>query len=126
MITKFSKMVRALLNTKPIRERPPALDHSVKGMVTEVGEIQDLLKKYIYYGKEFTVLKFKEELGDLLFYVEAAAQTVNSSLDELQKLIIAKHGVRYPDVVFDAVHDKERNKQGELEAMQEVERKYHA
>lgn len=125
MITKFSKMVRALLNTKPIREVPPALSHSIAGMVTEVGEIQDFVKKYQFYGKEFTVLQFKEELGDLLFHVEAAAQTVNSSLDELQKLIIAKHGVRYPDGVFDAVHAKERNKQGELEAMREVERKYH-
>lgn len=65
MINKFSKMVRALLNDTPIREVPPALTHSIVGMVTEVGEIQDFTKKYIFYGKEFTVLQFKEELGDL-------------------------------------------------------------
>lgn len=124
MINKFKKMVRALLNTKPIREIPPALSHSIAGMVTEVGEIQDFVKKYQFYGKEFTVLEFKEELGDLLFYVEAAAQSVKSSLDELMGLMIAKHGVRYPDGVFDAAHAIERDKQGELEAMREVERKY--
>ncbi len=124
MINKFSKMVKALLNTTPIKVVPPALTHAIAGMVTEVGEIQDFTKKYIFYGKEFTILKFKEELGDLLFYVEAAAQVVDSSLDELRELMIAKHSVRYPDGVFNAEHAKKRDKQAELEAMRVVERKY--
>lgn len=124
MITKFSKMVKVLLNTTPMREVSPALSHSIAGMVTEVGEIQDFVKKYQFYGKEFTVLQFKEELGDLLFYVEGAAQSVKSSLDELMALMIAKHGVRYPDGVFDAVHAKERDKDAELQAMRVVERKF--
>ena len=124
MINKFKNMVKHLLNTKPIREIPPAISHSIAGMVTEVGEIQDFVKKYQFYGKEFTVLQLKEELGDLLFYVQGAAQSVGSSLDELMELMLAKHGVRYPDGVFDATHAKERNKDAELEAMREVERKY--
>lgn len=126
MINKFKQMVSTLLNTKSIREVPPALSHSIAGMVTEVGEIQDFIKKYQFYGKEFTRLQFKEELGDLLFYVEGAAQAANSSLDELMALMIAKHGVRYPDGVFNATHALERNKDAELEAMREVERKYDA
>ena len=125
MINKFSKMVRALLNTKPIYEIPHGLNHSIQGLVTEVGEIVDLLKKHCYYGKVCTTLEFKEELGDLLFYVESTAQAVKSSLDELQELMIAKHGVRYPDGVFDATCALERDKDAELEAMREVERKYH-
>lgn len=125
MINKFKKMVRALFNTKPIYKVPPALTHSIAGLVTEVGEIQDLIKKFTFYGKSFTFLKFKEELGDLLFYVESTAQAVNSSLDELMELMIAKHGVRYPDGVFNATCAKQRDKQGELEAMRVVERKYH-
>lgn len=125
MINKFKTMVRALLNTEPINWVSPALTHSIAGMVTEVGEIQDYIKKYTFYNKDFTTLEFKEELGDLLFYVQAAAQAVNSSLDELIELMIAKHRVRYPDGVFNAACAKERNKDAELEAMQEVERKYH-
>ena len=125
MIAKFKTMVSRLLNTKSIRTIPRGLDHAVKGLVTEAGEIIDLLKKYEFYGKEFTVLDLKEELGDLLFYVEAAAQAVDSSVDELMALMIAKHGVRYPDGDFDAGHALTRNKEQELEAMRAVERKYH-
>lgn len=125
MITKFKNMVSKLFNTKPIKVIPPAADHAVKGLVTEVGEITDLLKKYEFYGKEFTVITFKEELGDALFYLEALAQTVNSSLPELMELMIAKHSVRYPDGDFKAKHALKRDKVGELNAMREIERKYH-
>lgn len=124
MINKFKKMVMALFNTKPIYEIPHGLNHSVQGLVTEVGEITDLLKKHCYYGKISTTLEFKEELGDLLFYVESTAQAVDSSLDELMELMIAKHSVRYPDGVFDATCALERDKDAELEAMREIERKY--
>lgn len=125
MINKFKKMVNQLFNTKPVYEIPHALTHSVQGLVTEVGEITDLLKKRSYYGKVSTALEFKEELGDLLFYVESTAQAVGSSLDELMELMLAKHSVRYPDGVFDAAHAIERDKDAELEAMRVVERKYH-
>jgi len=124
MIEKFKTLVRALFNTKPIYEIPHRLTHSVQGLVTEVGEITDLLKKHAYYGKVCTTLEFKEELGDLLFYVESTAQAVNTSLDELMELMIAKHGVRYPDGIFDATRAIERDKDAEQEAMRLVERKW--
>lgn len=126
MIEKFKLMVSRLFNTKPIKTVSPAVDHAVKGLVTEVGEITDLFKKYEFYGQEFTVLQLKEEMGDTLFYLEALAQTVNSSLPELMDLMLAKHGVRYPDGDFNAEHALVRDKEAELNAMRAVERKYHA
>lgn len=125
MISKFKVMVSKLFNVVPARTIPPAVDHAVKGLVTEVGEITDLLKKYEFYGREFSVLTLKEEMGDTLFYLEALAQALDSSFDELMELIIAKHGVRYPGGDFNAEHALKRDKQGELNAMRAVERKHH-
>lgn len=125
MINRFKTMVSRLFNVKPIRTIPPAVRHAVAGLVTEIGEIMDLLKKYEYYGKVSTGLAMKEELGDLLFYLEALTQAVGSSLDELQDLMLAKHGVRYPTGEFDVGHALKRDKDAELEAMRAVERKYH-
>jgi NTP pyrophosphatase (non-canonical NTP hydrolase) len=125
MIDRFKTLVSKLFNTKPIRTIPPAVDHATKGLVTEVGEITDLFKKYQFYGKEFSALTLKEELGDTLFYIEALAQAVGSSLDELMELMVAKHGVRYLDGDFNAAHALARDKAAEADAMRAVERKYH-
>jgi len=124
MITKFTKIVHALFNTKPMRDISPALIHSLWGLTTEVGEITDLIKKHVFYGKPFTNLQIKEELGDLLFYIESTAQACDSSLEELMELIIAKHKVRYPNGNFNAENAIRRNKIAELTAMEKIERKY--
>ena len=43
--------------------------HSRMGITTELGELIDIFKKHIYYGKDIKELHLKEELGDLFWYV---------------------------------------------------------
>ncbi len=42
--------------------------HAVIGMSTEAGELLDVLKKYIFYGKELDFVNIEEELGDSNWY----------------------------------------------------------
>lgn len=126
MIGKFKKMINSLFNTTPVKEIPPDLEHAVMGMVTEAAEVMDILKKWRFYGKAYMSLTLKEELGDLLFYVQAGAKAVDSSLEELMEFMIAKHGQRYPDGNFSTGHALERDKVAEWTAMKAVERKYDA
>lgn len=43
--------------------------HMAYGISTETGELQDIFKKELAYGKSIDVVNFKEELGDILWYV---------------------------------------------------------
>ncbi len=51
-----------------------ACSNNIKlGLVGEMGEIADHIKKAKYHGHEFAAEKLAEELGDLLWYVAAFA-----------------------------------------------------
>lgn len=44
------------------------LTHAQLGMITEVGELGDLIKREFAYGKEFDRINLLEECGDFLWY----------------------------------------------------------
>ena len=43
--------------------------HGAIGMMTEAGEILDIFKKHIFYGKPVDVVHLKEEIGDFFWYL---------------------------------------------------------
>jgi NTP pyrophosphatase (non-canonical NTP hydrolase) len=43
--------------------------HMKMGLMTEIGEILDALKKHIAYGKELDVVNMREEWGDAMWYI---------------------------------------------------------
>lgn len=59
------------------RPLPPAkqLVHAQIGMVTELGELGDLLKRELAYGKEFDRINLMEECGDFLWYLRSTAMS---------------------------------------------------
>ena len=58
------------------------IEHCAYGLVTESGEIMDMLKKHKFYGRDFNMVNLKEEIGDLLYYVHILCDY------HLQKLIL--------------------------------------
>lgn len=70
--------------------------HAGVGIAGEAGELLDCLKKSWVYGKPIDVENLKEELGDLLFYIVALANQLNTDLGELQRLNVTKLEKRYP------------------------------
>lgn len=71
--------------------------HMVLGMVTESGEVADLLKKHMAYSRPLDTTKLKDELGDLFFYLCGALIDIGSSLDEIIAMNMAKLRKRYPN-----------------------------
>ena len=74
--------------------------HSAAGMSTETGELLDMLKKSIFYGKDIDFVNMEEELGDLLWYVALAIKIMNllgyaTNFEQIQKKNIAKLKARY-------------------------------
>lgn len=60
------------------------------GLAGEAGEFTDKVKKAWRNGTPLDVEAALRELGDVLWYVTAAARDLGSSLDEVAKMNIAK------------------------------------
>lgn len=73
------------------------LGHSAMGIVGEAGEIVELMKKHLYYGKNLDVAKLKDEIGDVLFYIQSLTHLISSSIEECLDLNTAKLTARYPN-----------------------------
>ena len=82
--------------------------HMLLGMTTEIGELQDIFKKYIAYKKEIDWVNAKEELGDLLFYIASFCRINNFDLEEILDTNVQKLESRYPNK-FTEYHALNRN-----------------
>lgn len=71
--------------------------HGVMGLCTEAGEAQDVLKKWIFYGKEPDLVELGEEMGDTLWYVMEVLNALGVDLEFVMQQNIEKLRTRYPD-----------------------------
>lgn len=67
------------------------------GLSGEVGELNDMIKKWIFHRSEMDITHAKKELGDILWYVACMANSFGWSLNEIMQMNIDKLRVRYPD-----------------------------
>jgi NTP pyrophosphatase (non-canonical NTP hydrolase) len=67
------------------------------GLTGEAGEYADLIKKHLFHKHPLDKLKGAKELGDVLWYVAAAAENLGFSLSEIAQMNIDKLRARYPD-----------------------------
>jgi NTP pyrophosphatase (non-canonical NTP hydrolase) len=71
--------------------------HMILGMLTEVGELADVFKKNMAYGKEIDWVNVKEELFDLMWYVAGFCKFNEIDFEEGLQTNINKLRQRYPD-----------------------------
>jgi NTP pyrophosphatase (non-canonical NTP hydrolase) len=74
--------------------------HALLGLCTETGELQDSLKKALYYGKDIDRINIKEEIGDLLWYINLLIYEMGFSWEEVMLANIEKLEFRYKDKQF--------------------------
>lgn len=70
--------------------------HAAVGIAGEAGEIIDAVKKYWVYNKPLDKDNLREELGDILFYIQAMATLLETDIQALTEANIAKLMKRYP------------------------------
>lgn len=71
--------------------------HAIMGLTTEVGELTDVWKRRIFYGREIDVVNAREEIGDVLWYLAILCDCVGTTIPEEQARNIAKLRARYPE-----------------------------
>lgn len=62
------------------------------GLPGEIGEVVDLLKKYLYHrnGKSLDTAKLRDELGDVLWYFFVLLDTIGVSFEEVMEANVRK------------------------------------
>ena len=89
--------------------------HASIGIATEAGELQDALKKHLFYGREFDRVNAIEEVGDLLWYASLACEALGTTLEDAMERNIAKLKARYPAKFEDVVERDHKAERAALE-----------
>ena len=79
------------------------------GLSGEVGETNDMIKKWIFHDSELDIEHLKKEIGDVMWYVALLCDSFGFDLDEILEMNIDKLKARCPDGVntYDANHRKD-------------------
>lgn len=72
------------------------LMHAMLGLMSEVGEIADQLKRHLIYSKDLDLLNILEEDGDSSWYKSLLLDAIGSSWEESWAKNIAKLRARFP------------------------------
>jgi|SRR6185369_109002 len=89
------------------------LNHAIIGISAEAGELAGQLQKAVYYGQSLDTINVKEELGDLLWYIAQACNTLGFDLAEVMAGNIRKLRVRYPEKYADVLAAEQNRDRGE-------------
>lgn len=78
-------------------ENSAGILHGIIGLQTEIGELSDAVKRYIFYGKDLDVTNLGEEIGDICYYIALVCKHLNINWEEILKKNIMKLKIRYPE-----------------------------
>lgn len=67
------------------------------GAAGEAGEVSDMVKKHVFHKHPLDKVKFRKELGDVLWYIAYGAHVVGSSLEEIAEENVTKRKARFPN-----------------------------
>lgn len=77
------------------------------GLAGEVGEMNDMIKKWVFHEKDLDVIHLKKELGDVMWYVAMMCQSMDWNLDDILQMNVDKLKARYPEG-FDVIKANNR------------------
>lgn len=97
------------------------MTHYILGLGSEVGELQDALKKFLRDGKAVDTLNIKEELGDCLWYITRMATLFGTNIEDLQKMNVAKLENRHPNGFHEKDGERRDVKAEQLAMLKAVE-----
>ena len=67
------------------------------GLSGEVGEFNDMIKKWVFHEKELDMEHAKKEMGDVLWYVAMMCESFGWNMDEIMQMNVDKLKARYPE-----------------------------
>ena len=96
---------------RPDPDRTMNLLNWALGLGGEVVEFQNLVKKMTFHRHPVSGEKLANELGDALWYLALAADSLGYTLDDIATINLYKVAERYPDG-FSPERSRNRDKEG--------------
>jgi NTP pyrophosphatase (non-canonical NTP hydrolase) len=75
---------------------PVRINHAVVGLAGEVGELAQLLERWVYYGQSLPIPDVEEEVGDCLWYLALLCTAVGIPMERAMEGNLAKLKARFP------------------------------
>lgn len=79
------------------RDNIGGIFNAALGLSGEIGEFNDLLKKWVFHEKELDIEHAKKELGDIMWYVAMMCHSFGWELNDILQMNIEKLKLRYPN-----------------------------
>ena len=95
-IDYLNEYQKAAMRTNPEKDLEKNLVNAALGLCGETGEVADLIKKWKNQGHSLDEDKLIEELGDVMWYIALAADSLGYTLSEIASKNIRKLKIRYP------------------------------
>ena len=67
------------------------------GLSGEVGEFNDMVKKWVFHENELDINHAKKEAGDICWYLAMLCESFSWNLEEIMKMNVDKLKARYPE-----------------------------
>lgn len=67
------------------------------GLSGEVGEFNDMIKKWVFHEKNLDMEHAKKEAGDILWYVAMLCESFGWNMEEIMQMNVDKLIARYPE-----------------------------
>jgi NTP pyrophosphatase (non-canonical NTP hydrolase) len=92
---KYQKLASRTVNTNLSTDSMIA--NFALGLVSEGGEVGDIVKKQLFHGHAEDKDSIRDELGDVLWYVANLARAYGISMEEVARRNVEKLKRRFPD-----------------------------
>lgn len=89
--------MRFVLSKTSAEGKVEPLLNAILGLVGEIGELADAVKKWRYQRHYLTEEQIMDELGDVVFYVFLAMHACETNLDMIMHMNVNKLNERYPN-----------------------------
>ncbi len=67
------------------------------GLSGEVGEFNDMVKKWVFHETPLDIEHAKKEAGDICWYLAMLCESFGWNLDEIMQMNVDKLKIRYPE-----------------------------
>lgn len=114
-IKTYSKLA---IRTAPDMGKSSDLLHGVLGVGSEAGELLDSVKRNFAYGKPIDETNLKEEVADVMWYLNLIVVRMGFDWTDILASNIRKLEARYPNATFSSESALNRNTEAERAALE--------
>lgn len=94
----FSQYQRLAMRTKgDYRDDQDQLHAALTGLVGELGEVAEIIKKHLWHGRDLNVDDLRAEIGDTMWYQALMCDALGLDMQAVAEGNIAKLRERWPD-----------------------------